>query len=163
MSNAEVLLLLFDNFFGIKIITRITIIRDQCTSVQVAGELELLGVNLVHWNNERLSVDLYDSLVSIDSRGSKLSIDMRVGLDVASNDLKVDTVRGLSIRVVMLALWRRLLRGRLLGVRTLLGLGLVRRLRMIRRLRVWLFMFLGKLSESVRMAFISAAEIESEW
>ena len=163
MSNAEVLLLLFDNFLGIEVVLRITIIRDQRASVQVAGELELLGVNLVHGYNKRLCVDLYDSLVSIDSRGSKLSIDMRVGLDVASNDLKVDTMRGLSIRVVMLALWRRLLRVRLLGVRTLLWLGLVRRLRMIRRLRVWLFMFLGKLSEIVWMALISAAEIESEW
>ena len=164
MGNSVILLLLFYNFLGIEVVMRITIIRDQRTSVQVAGELKLLGVNLVHWNNERLSVDLYDSLVSIDSRGSKLSIDMRVGLDVASNDLKVDTVRGLSIRVVMLALWRRVLRGRLLAVRTtLLGLGLVRRLRMIRRLRVWLIVLLGKLSESVWMAIISTAEIESEW
>ena len=162
MGNYVVLLLLLYNFLGIEVVMRITIIRDQRTSVQVAGELQLLGVNLVHGYNQRLSVDLYDSLVSRDSRGSKLSIDMRMRLDVASNDLKVDTVRGLSIRVIMLALWWRVHRGRLLAVRTLLGLGLVRRLS-IRRLRVWLLMFLGKLCESVWMAFIGAAEIESEW
>ena len=162
MGNYVVLLLLFHNFLGIEVVMRITIIRDQRTSVQVAGELQLLGVNLVHGYNQRLSVDLHDSLVSRDSRGSKLSIDMRMRLDVASNDLKVDTVRGLSIRVIMLALWRCVHRSRLLAVRTLLGLGLVRRLS-IRRLRVWLLMFLRKLCESIGMAFISAAEIESEW
>ena len=162
MGNYVVLLLLLYNFLGIEVVMRITIIRDQRTSVQVAGELQLLGVNLVHGYNQRLSVDLYDSLVSRDSRGSKLSIDMRMRLDVAANDLKVDTVRGLSIRVIMLALWRCVHRSRLLAVRTLLGLGLIRRLS-IRRLRVWLLMFLRKLCESVGMAFIGAAEIESEW
>ena len=107
---SEILLLLFYNFFGIEVVIWIAIIGDKRTSIQVAGKLELLCVDLVHGYNERLTINLDDSLVSRDSCCRKFSINMRIGLDVASNDLQIDTVRGLSIWI-MLALWSLLLLG----------------------------------------------------
>ena len=83
----ELFLLLFYNFFGIEVVIWVAVIGDERASIKVTGKLELLGVDLVHGHDERLAVDLNDRLVSRDGRGCQLSINMRMSLDVASNDL----------------------------------------------------------------------------
>ena len=71
----------------VDIIVRVVIIRDQGTPIIVTSQLYFISVDLVHGHDERLAVDLNDRLMSRDGRGCQLSINMRMSLDVASNDL----------------------------------------------------------------------------
>ena len=74
------------------IIMRITIIRNEYTSVIIASELDCIRVNLGHGSNDSLTICLKDSSGLGDSSCSKLRVSTWVSCRISSNDVQINAM-----------------------------------------------------------------------
>lgn len=74
------------------IIVRITIVRNEYTSVIIASELDCIRVDLGHGGNDSLTICLKDSSGLGDSSCSKLRVSTWVSCRISSNDVQINAM-----------------------------------------------------------------------
>ena len=85
------------------IVVRVAIIWHQGTTGMIASNFHLVCIDMIHWSNDRLSIDLDNGIVGRDSCGSDLWIDMRRGLHVTSSLMQL-VAMGAQNRLVLLVI-----------------------------------------------------------
>ena len=86
-----------------EVVVRVAVVGDQGAASVVAGDLDLVGVDLVMVDNVRVAVNLDHRLGGRDSSGSQLWVGVRRSVGVATGDVELDAVGacGLIVMVVM--------------------------------------------------------------
>ena len=74
------------------IIMRVTIVRNEYTSVIIASELDCIRVDLGHGGNDSLTICLKDSSGLGDSSCSKLRVSTWVSCRISSNDVQINAM-----------------------------------------------------------------------
>ena len=85
---------------GDEIIVRVAVIRDQSTTMVVASDFNLGGVDLVVIYNIGVSVDLDHRLSGGDCGGSELGVGAICGLNVATSLVELNSMSALRLLVV---------------------------------------------------------------
>lgn len=86
---------------GVDVVVRVAVIGDQGAASVVAGELNLVGIDVIDWCNDGLSVNLDHSLVRADSGGSELRVDVSSSLDVTSSNVEGNAMGALRLTVMV--------------------------------------------------------------
>lgn len=86
---------------GNDVVMRIAIIGDQCATVIVAGELESMRINFVHWGDIGVSVDLNCDLSWGDGGSGVLGVGVGADRDVASSHMELHAVGAHGLVVIV--------------------------------------------------------------
>ena len=86
--------------WGSDIVMGVAIVWDQGATILVAGQLNFTGVDVLHWSDNWLSIDLDDGLVCGNSGSSDLWVDIVGWLDVTARVVKLNTVGALWRAIV---------------------------------------------------------------
>lgn len=86
---------------GNDVIMRIAIIGDQCATVIVAGELESMRIDFVHWGDVGVSVDLNCDLSWGDGSSGVLGVGVGADRNVASSHMELHTVGAHGLVVIV--------------------------------------------------------------
>lgn len=94
------------------IVMRVAIIGDEGTTTHIASKLKLIGVDLIHWNNNGSTVDLNDGFGTRYGSSGKFRVNMKLWSDVSASLDKLNTVgTGLLFNIRIVALVRSLRNG----------------------------------------------------
>ena len=81
------------------VVMRVTIVRDQHTSIVVASKFDGVKIDLVHGSEERLSIVLDHNSARVNGRGSELRVNIFANFNI-STDLFEDHTMAARVRVL---------------------------------------------------------------
>jgi hypothetical protein len=102
MTVAMVVMVIMIMLVNHNIIIWITVIRHKRTAIVVAGKLNLIDIDFVHWCKEALAVSLKNCFCLANCCSGKLCMDIRMNINMATDVVELIAVSAMLFRVVFL-------------------------------------------------------------